>query len=327
MRGLYAFVLLFCYYGIFVGSKHHHHHRFYFEEDTIHITLTSCGLRSYWLIRGILASILENPSSHRVHLHLFHDEINRMKLSSQIPVLTAGVRNLTTYNVKEYETGEIQIDPKYRLNRFPCAYFRLFLIELLSDSVERILYVDADTLVFEDLANLWSYWAEMEEKNITFAGVQEMTNPAKITYFKDKQHFVRPSGINTGVLLMNLDRMRELNLTGETLFAINDEPVFLADQDILNTYWYYNPQELLELPCRWNKRLYSNCSVTDYFVNTTGILHGNGGKFLHPSEDPWTYSMWCYYEDQYTQIEDGRLVVDRNSIPFIYHPRRRRHLR
>jgi lipopolysaccharide biosynthesis glycosyltransferase len=329
---LFHFLGLFLWSICLVGStyqqqqqqQHHHHHHF-FEEDTIHIALTSCGLRSYWLIRGIIASLLENPASHRIHLHIFHDDVNRIKLSTQISILKDGMKNLTEYNVKEFEVDSIKIDPKYHSSRFPCAYFRLFLTELLPDYVERILYVDADTLVFEDLSNLWSNWKIMEEKNTTFAGVQEVEHPKDIIYFKKKEHFLHPSGINTGVLLMNLERMREQNLTGERLFAMNDEPVFLADQDVLNSYWYYNPDDYFELPCKWNRRIYSNCTQTsdqDYYNNQTGILHGNGGKFLHPSEDAWTYEIWCYYEDQYTQIEDGRLVVDKTSIPYKYHPRK-----
>lgn len=321
---IFSFLVL-NYYYLFVGSKHHHHHYFY-EEDTIHISLTSCGLRSYWLIRGILASILENPAAHRIHLHLFRDDMNRRKLLSQIPIITTGLKNLTEYDVKEFVTGNKTIDPTYYSSRFPCAYFRLFLSELLPDYVERLLYLDTDTVVFEDLTDLWSHWEIMEEKNISFAGAQELAHTTKSTYFQNKQHFVAPSGINTGVLLMNLERMREMNLTGERLFAINDEPVYLADQDVLNTYWYYNPSDYLELPCRWNKRLYSNCTAGDveiYYMNSTGILHGNGGKFLNPHEDMWTYRMWCYYEDQYTRIEDGRLVVDKSSTPYEYRPKHR----
>lgn len=55
--------------------------------------------------------------------------------------------------------------------------------------------------------------------------------------------FVSPHGINSGVLLMNLSRMRDF-LFIEKIVRIYEQyknAVFIFDQDILNIIGYYNP--------------------------------------------------------------------------------------
>ena len=55
---------------------------------------------------------------------------------------------------------------------------------------------------------------------------------------------------------------------------INDEEPKLADQDILNSYLYYNPSEIVILHCRWNKRKAEWCLGPDnseYYLNNTGM--------------------------------------------------------
>jgi lipopolysaccharide biosynthesis glycosyltransferase len=42
---------------------------------------------------------------------------------------------------------------------------------------------------------------------------------------------------------------------GDAFVNINDEDTFYPDQDILNTWAFYNQQKYGELPCRWNRRV------------------------------------------------------------------------
>lgn len=110
------------------------------------------------------------------------------------------------------------------------------------------------------------------------------------------------------MIILNLDAMRAANLTAVNLIAANDEPVHLADQDILNTWAYYNPSLVGILGCEWNARKDSNClfPLVRYgrkeYVNMGdapefgGIYHGNGGilkKRKHLVND---------FKDQYLKI-------------------------
>ncbi len=135
-------------------------------------------------------------------------------------------------------------------------------------------------LVLEDLYRLWEF-TQQRKSNKIFGGVVEYngTPPPSYHIFGSKKHYYPLTSLNTGILYYNFKRMRKKNITSETFLETNDEPSNLLDQDIINTWAYYNQEEIFEIPCQWNKRLRSNCE--DYlYKNDTGILHGNGGIFV-----------------------------------------------
>jgi len=71
--------------------------------------------------------------------------------------------------------------------------------------------------------------------------------------------YVGDTGVNSGVLLMNLNFMRDMNLT-ETLLSLTDSMPYsyLGDQDVLNYYFASHPEHLFQLPCKYNYRLLLN---------------------------------------------------------------------
>jgi lipopolysaccharide biosynthesis glycosyltransferase len=126
------------------------------------------------------------------------------------------------------------------------TWYRIFLPELLPD-VDRLLYLDADLLVLDSLAPLWSlsldgYW------------LGAVTN-----VFQDN-HKQRPGELglagphvyfNAGVLLMNLAEMRRDGCTRALLaYGVeNAARIEWRDQDALNVVL---GSKRLELHPRWN---------------------------------------------------------------------------
>jgi lipopolysaccharide biosynthesis glycosyltransferase len=112
----------------------------------------------------------------------------------------------------------------------PAMWNRFFLTELLPD-VERILYLDADTIVLDSLHALW-------ETDLDGCHVGAVTNvfqedhiplPARLG-LEPRDYF------NSGVLLMNLDLMRR-DGSAAALFEYaraNAERLVWPDQDVLN---------------------------------------------------------------------------------------------
>ena len=64
------------------------------------------------------------------------------------------------------------------------------------------------------------------------------------------------NGLNSGVMLMNLDNMRNQNWNDKllTIFEELQYSMAFCDQDIVNVYSYYYPTELEMLPCSANYR-------------------------------------------------------------------------
>lgn len=112
------------------------------------------------------------------------------------------------------------------------TYYRLLMMDYLPDTVDRVLYIDPDTVVLRDLSPLY---------NIDFRG-RMLAAASHVKYFIEdinKIRFGNPKDsryFNAGVLMVNLDKMRK-TVTSEMVFDYiekNKRWLFLADQDVLN---------------------------------------------------------------------------------------------
>ncbi|CAG7822334.1 unnamed protein product [Allacma fusca] len=133
-----------------------------------------------------------------------------------------------------------------------CSTQRLFFPLLLPD-VENIIYLDADTLFFSNVLDLWKYFGRMNKTQFAAMGPDGMP-PAKGTYSGASFPFYGPRGLNSGVLLMNLTRMREVDFVNEMpmLFRGYGRELNHGEQDLLNIYFHFHPQFFYLLPCNYN---------------------------------------------------------------------------
>jgi lipopolysaccharide biosynthesis glycosyltransferase len=109
-------------------------------------------------------------------------------------------------------------------------WYRLFLTELLPD-VDRVLYLDVDTIVLDTLEPLWE--TELEGCHV-----------AAVTNVFQEDHIPLPARLglepgdyfNSGVLLMNLDLMRRDGCTPTLVeyARANASRLIWPDQDVLN---------------------------------------------------------------------------------------------
>jgi lipopolysaccharide biosynthesis glycosyltransferase len=114
----------------------------------------------------------------------------------------------------------------------PANYYRMLLPELLP-ALPRVLYLDADIVVADDVAPLWR----------TDLGGHELGAVPNVLHPKNPQDHVFNLGLaaprdylNSGVLLMDLERMRETHLTQRLLEFAERHPQLMryADQDAFN---------------------------------------------------------------------------------------------
>lgn len=110
--------------------------------------------------------------------------------------------------------------PNYNSHWTHMTLARLCLPKILHHS--RCLWLDVDTIVLDNLDELFSL--NMDKK--VLAGVME---PRKLI----EEENPRPYW-NAGVMLMNLDLIRELHLDDKILELINTKKFRFPDQDVLN---------------------------------------------------------------------------------------------
>lgn len=126
------------------------------------------------------------------------------------------------------------------------SYFRLFLSELLPESIDKVLYLDGDIIVRGSLACLW----DIDLSSYALAAVPDMRTGTidrynRLRYSPNKGYF------NAGVLLINLKYWREHQVLNSFLDFITNNPssIVAHDQDVLN----YMFQDLkLTLPIKYN---------------------------------------------------------------------------
>lgn len=116
--------------------------------------------------------------------------------------------------------------PRERINR--SVFTRILMPELVPHSLDRILYLDADTLCVGRMGALWSL--DLAGASIAAAPEGEAQRKAARIGRKGSAYF------NAGVMLIDLVRWRAQNLTERTLTAWEEHGALfpLLEQDALN---------------------------------------------------------------------------------------------
>ena len=163
-------------------------------------------------------------------------------------------QHIKFYNANQICADKIQLINKklsrYIKTRFSIgAFYRLLIKDIGLEDVSKIIYLDADTIINLDMAELWN----IDLENYSIAAVPEIqaTRDHMIT---DK--FLINSGIVeienyfcSGVLVMNLDKI-SADFFNEGVDWLADNPKCeCPDQDILNNFYSTN---YLKLPEKFN---------------------------------------------------------------------------
>ena len=111
------------------------------------------------------------------------------------------------------------------------TYYRLYLAEILPESIDKVLYLDCDMIVRKDLEDLWN--TNIDEVAVAAVmdgmdGLVQLYN--RLGYPMEKGYF------NAGVLLVNLKYWRDNRINEKCLDYMknNYNRIVSHDQDILN---------------------------------------------------------------------------------------------
>jgi lipopolysaccharide biosynthesis glycosyltransferase len=190
----------------------------------------------------MLHSVLTHRGGHQVVVHYAH--------GPRFP--TSAAERLTEMIEREGGVAHFLAIPDEAVADLPWAaqftramWYRVFLPDLLPD-VDRVLYLDADTIAVDSLAPLWA-----TELGDHWLGA--------VTNVFQQNHLGRPAELglagphvyfNSGVLLMNLAGMRRDGCTVALLeFARSHPEIEWPDQDTLNVVL---GERRLALHPRWN---------------------------------------------------------------------------
>jgi UDP-xylose:glucoside alpha-1,3-xylosyltransferase len=254
--------------------------------------MVACGNRVEEALTSMRSAVLSAAQPERLFFHILHnEETNGTHVVFQ-KVLTGWTKQQTF----RFALYHAHVPHAYSKLFTPCSSQRLFLHNVLPPFVERVIYLDTDTLLLDDIGILYR---DFISSNRLAAMSAEHEAAAQAGHYRDEaQHpYYNQNGVhglNSGVLLMDLDRIRQTKDWSDQLESFRleyqDRLVF-GDQDLLNLYFHQYPKRLHLLEsCRWNYRI-DHCYFRSHCPDHDGkisLLHGNRGVFHKADEEKWS---------------------------------------
>jgi len=120
-------------------------------------------------------------------------------------------------------------------NGFPLATaYNVLAPQYLLGDESKAIYMDADMVVTKDLSLLWETQLRTPVGAVLDAHIVWMASPSMWRPWKEEGLEPLTPYLNTGLILMNLDRWRAEKLTERTLAYLENYDLPCADQDALN---------------------------------------------------------------------------------------------
>lgn len=266
-------------------------------EEGMHLAVVACGNRLDETLTMVKSAILF--SLKKITFHIFAEDPLAPQFEERLnqwPRSVAAKFHYSIYPIT-FSVGDAE---EWKKLFKPCAAQRLFLPVILKD-VDSLLYVDTDVLFLRPMDDIWSFFKAFNSSQLA-AMAPEHEIPKIGWYSRFARHpFYGVTGVNSGVMLMNLTRIRSTlfknsmipsGLSWEDLlhplYQKYKNHITWGDQDLLNIIFHYNLECLYIFPCQWNYRpdhcMYgSNCKGAE--EEGVSILHGNRGVY-HDDKQP-----------------------------------------
>ncbi|MGE0740461.1 MAG: glycosyltransferase family 8 protein [Hyphomonadaceae bacterium] len=239
----------------------------------------------------VIASIVAHAPSEAFRFLILHFGIER-PLQMQVEACAPGA----VFVWREMDDADVpQMEDRQHISR--ATLFRLGIEKYAPADWSRLIYLDADLIVTDDLRELWGL------------DLQGRPIGAVIDSFLDADAFARrwaldpalASYFNAGVLLLDLAMVRSDSLFTKalTFVAKNIDDMPFADQDALN---YAIWGRWTRLPTRWNVQRHmaipSLIATLDdqrrLGDQSPGIVHFTGPEkpWLSEGYHPWAWLYW-----------------------------------
>ncbi len=266
-----------------------------------------CINKQYLMPAGVmLCSLFENNKEEKITIHVLLGEGGDKCISLLEEMVARFHQNIRFYHLN---------DP--RLDAFPVglyfqepfitkeAYFRLFVMDILPQELEKVLYLDVDMVICGSISDLWN----VDISNVAVGAVPDS--------FCNDVHETNRIGyevglgiFNSGVLLINLNYWREHDVMKKFIAYAMEAKDHLKyhDQDVLNYVFRHCKKEL---PIRFNLQTIHMYHDSFRYLHFR-LIEDVREAFLHPvvihytgPEKPWYSNAYhplkCYFE-KYRQM-------------------------
>ena len=251
------------------------------ECEVVHISMVVAGYSTARTVVTLIKSILFYRLSP-LHFHFVTDTAARHVLLTVFKTWQLPSVNVNFYAIDTAADIVSWIPNSHYSGIY--GLMKLTLVRLLPQDLDRVIVLDTDLMLTDNIAALWDFFKEIRRQG-KLLGVVENQSDWYLGKLWEKQ---RPwpaigRGFNTGVMLLHLKLMRAKDWIGmwttvakATLERLHSR-TSLADQDIVNAVIKKHPDIHFVLPCSWNAQM-SEHSLNEYCFSRTRnfkIIHWN----------------------------------------------------
>ncbi len=232
-----------------------------------------------------IASLVDNAShDYNYNIHVVYESITEDAMNKLKKLETSNAKIIFTKMKDELESITDRKENLLRTDIFTLTiYFRIF-IPLMFPEYDKAIYIDSDTCIPGDISELYN----IDLKDNLFGGCTDIScqdNEILCEYFKENAGADIHEYINSGVLLMNMKKLREVNFEKHFLYLLNKYhfDTVCPDQDYINAMAH---GKILHLSNEWDA------------MPTNGLLVFDNPKIIHYNLffKPWHYDNIDYEE-------------------------------
>jgi len=240
--------------------------------------IISCGCdNEYAMPMAVMLKSAEVNCSNKLHIYILDGGIsqeNKEKIlsslsKSKVTWLTPPIKKIRSLHVPKEEHFSIGV------------YLRLLIPEVLPSEIKKIIYLDSDLIIKEDLTKLWNIPIEnkpllaVQDACVPYLPQVWIKNPRKSRLDPNTKCF------SSGVLVINLDIWRKEKIAEKAIEYIKKYEPFLVDQEALNAIlanrWgeldpRWNPVKTIYVYKSWkesafNEETYNNMKNNPYIIH------------------------------------------------------------
>lgn len=218
----------------------------------------ACNIDSkYTRFCGVLiVSVFENNRDKDIKFHILSDGLTNHDKESLKDIVNKYKGSIAFYDINESIFDKFPVSDQWP----KVIYYRLMLPNLVDDTVSRILYVDCDIIFRGPIQELM----EIDLKGKTIAAVEDVFSNY-LSYIHLLGYKTTDYYFNSGVLLIDVKKWRNNNITQRCIEFIKNNEVIHPDQDALNAILH---DSWIRIPNKWN--FLSNFHVQ--YINQTIYL-------------------------------------------------------
>lgn len=187
---------------------------------------------NYVMPTGVaMVSICVNNENENIVFHLISTGLKEINQRSLQKIVDKYHQSICFYKIDSNLLKDCPIDlPMQAAHVSIATYLKLFIVDILPTTVEKVLYLDGDLLVRHSLSDLWN----IDISNYALAAVRDAISD-DIRLYNRLYYDISYGYFNTGVILFNLEYWRENGILKECLNYMLKYPdrLVFKEQDLI----------------------------------------------------------------------------------------------